>query len=144
MNDGNGHLVERIFEDAEFVKSLGIELTSVGKGWCETRMSVLPAHRQQHGFIHAGIMMTMADHTAGGAAASTVPDDKDVITVENKVTFLRPASGSILTCRGEVLRTGKSLIFAEAEVMDERRVMVAKASSTLSVIPLKAERQHRQ
>ena len=81
--------------------------------------------------------MTLADHTCGGAAASTVPEGRDVITVENKVSFLRPASGQSLICRAEVLRAGKSLIFVEATVMVEReegRMMVAKASSTLAVI----------
>ena len=82
--------------------------------------------------------MTLADHTCGGAAASTVPERRDVITIENKVSFFRPASGPSLVCRAEVLRAGKNLIFVEATVMvesEEERVMVAKASSTLAVIP---------
>jgi len=139
MTEANRSLVERIFQDAEFIRSLGIELTSYGKGWCESRVRASPALQQQHGFIHAGALMTLADHTCGGAAASTVPEDRDVITVENKVSFLRPASGANLICRAEVLRAGRNLVFVEAEVTDEAgdgRVMVAKASSTLAVIPL--------
>src|SRR5277367_3173061 len=119
MADGNRSLVERIFEDAQFVRSLGVELTSVGRGWCEAKLNVSPVLQQQHGFVHAGVLMTLADHTCGGAAASTVPEGKDVITVENKVSFLRPASGSDLICRAEVLRAGRNLIFVEAEVMVE-------------------------
>jgi len=140
MSEANTSLVQQIFESAEFIRSLGIELTSHGKGWCETRVNGSPLHRQQHGFIHAGVLMTLADHTCGGAAASTVGENLDVITVDNKISFLRPASGPNLFCRAEVLRSGKSLVFVEAEVLDERadgRVMVAKASSTLAVIPLK-------
>ena len=142
MRDGNRELVEAIFREAKFVRSLGAELVSFGKGWCESKVDVSPTLQQQHGFIHAGVVMTIADHTCGGAAASTVPEGKDVITVENKISFLRPASGPVLFCRAEVLRAGKSLIFVEAEVMAERpegRVIVAKASSTLAVIPSKRE-----
>ena len=138
MNDGNHSLVQRIFENAEFIRALGIELTSYGTGWCETRVKGLSFLRQQHGLIHAGVLMTLADHTCGGAAASTVAEDRDVITVENKISFLRPASGTNLFCRAEVLRTGRNLVFVEAEIMDEGeegRVMVAKASSTLAVVP---------
>ncbi len=134
-------LVERIFQNAQFVQALGIGLTAWGKGWCETRVKVVPSHRQQHGFIHAGVLMTLADHTCGGAAATTIPDGKDVITVENKISFLRPATGNELICLADVLRTGKNLVFTEAELSvqsDEGKVMVAKASSTLAVIPLKA------
>ena len=138
MTDGNRELVEQIFRDAKFVDSLGIELKSFGVGWCETTVKVSPALQQQHGFIHAGVLMTIADHTCGGAAASTVAEDKDVITVENKTSFLRPATALVFSCRAEVLRAGKNLIFVEAEVAVKRngeRLAVAKTSSTLAVIP---------
>jgi uncharacterized protein (TIGR00369 family) len=142
MSDGNRALVERIFQDAQFIRSLGIELTSCGNGWCEARLKVAPTLRQQHGFVHAGALMTLADHTCGGAAASTMAEDRDVITVETKVSFLRPAAAPELICRAEVLRAGKNLVFVEAEVMvegEKGRQMVAKASSTLAVIPLSAK-----
>src|SRR5262250_1077952 len=82
MTEGNRKLVEQIFQDAKFIQSLGIELVSSGSGWCETRLNCSEEQRQQHGFIHAGVVMTLADHTCGGAAASTVPKGQDVITVE--------------------------------------------------------------
>ena len=135
-------LIGRIFQNAQFVQALGIELSAWGKGWCETRVKVVPSHRQQHGFIHAGVLMTLADHTCGGAAATTIPDGKDVITVENKISFLRPATGEELSCRAEVLRAGKNLVFAEAELSmksEKGKVLVAKASSTLAVIPLNSK-----
>jgi len=139
MSEANGNLVKRIFEDARFVRSLGIELLSFGHGWCETGVKILPALEQQHGLAHAGVIMTLADHTCGGAAASTAPEGQDVITVENKTSFPRPASASVLLCRAQVLRTGKRLIFVEAEVTSEGandKVLIAKASSTLALIPL--------
>jgi len=138
MNDAKiGHL-KTIFERAQFIGLLGIELIAFGDGWCETRVDVTPTLEQQHGFVHAGVLMTLADHTCGGAASTMAPEGQDVITVENKISFLRPATGAVLFCRGEVLRAGKRLIFTEGEVTIERdgkRVVVAKASSTLAVIP---------
>jgi uncharacterized protein (TIGR00369 family) len=101
---------------------------------------VQPPLRQQHGYVHAGALTTIADHTCGGAAVTTVPEGHEVITVENKVSFLRPASGSEVFCRAEVLRAGRTLVFVEAEVMVEGeagRVIVAKACSTLAIIPLR-------
>jgi uncharacterized protein (TIGR00369 family) len=141
MSNENRGAVERVFREAEFVRSLGIELAAHGAGWCETRVKIRPALRQQHGFAHAGVLMTLADHTCGGAA-STVAEDRDVITVENTISFLRPAASAELFCRATVLRAGKNLVFVEAEVMvegDAGRVLVAKMSSTLAVIALKAK-----
>ena len=134
----NVRLVEEIFRDAKFIHALGIELVGCGFGWCESKMAKSEGVEQQHGFVHAGALMTLADHTCGGAAASTMPEGKDVITVENKVSFLRPATGKQMTCRATVLRSGRTLVFVEAEIVVERdgtTAVVAKASSTLAVIP---------
>lgn len=68
-----------------------------------------------------------------------MPEGQDVITVENKMSFLRPASGPVFSCRAQVLRAGRRLIFAEAEVTAKGakdKVMIAKARSTLALIPL--------
>ena len=138
MTEPNSNLVKQIFEKAPFIRELGIELISSGEGWCETRVRVTPTLEQQHGFVHAGVLMTLADHTCGGAAATMAPLGQDVITVENKVSFLRPATGPTLFCRAEVLRAGKTLVFVEAKILREQEndsTIVAKASSTLALIP---------
>jgi uncharacterized protein (TIGR00369 family) len=140
----NNKLVKHIFENARFIRSLGIELISSGNGWCESRIHPTPTLEQQHGLVHAGVLMTLADHTCGGAAATMAPEGQDVITVENKVSFLRPASGAELFCRADVLRAGKRLVFVEAKVTTKQGddcVMVAKTSSTLAFIPLKLPAQ---
>jgi hypothetical protein len=43
----------------------------------------------------------------------------------------------VLVCRAVTLRAGKRIVFVEADVKAETAVLVAKASSTLSFIPLK-------
>jgi uncharacterized protein (TIGR00369 family) len=139
MSDGPRNLVQQIFARAAFIRLLEIELVAFGPGWCETRVSVTQRFQQQHGLVHAGVLMTLADHTCGGAAATLLPEGQDVITVGNNFSFLRPASGRILHCRAQVLRVGQRLAFVEAEVATERnekRVISTKATSTLAIIPL--------
>ena len=125
--------VRSIFEKAPFVQELGIKLTKVSEGSVETELAVKDSFRQQHGFIHAGVIATLGDHTAGGAAR-TVTGDKDVITIEFKINFLRPAKGNKLTCVGKLLRGGKQIATAEAEIFDEQGNLVAKLTETLAVI----------
>ena len=99
-------------------------------------MTVKEDQRQQHGFIHAGVIATLADHTAGGAARA-VSGKQDVITVEFKINFLRPAVGKHLRCHAKVLRAGKSIIVAEAVVFathEGEEKSIAKLTETLSVI----------
>src|SRR2546421_5349124 len=128
--------VRSIFDKANFLQHLGIQLTGTGHGSCETTLTVEEHHLQQHGFVHAGVIATMADHTAGGAARAA-SGEHDVITIEFKVNFLRPASARKLICYGKVLRAGKSVIVAEAEVFavtDSEPKLIAKLTETLAVL----------
>lgn len=127
--------VRRVFERATFVRDLGIEIASCAPGVCETTAAVVPRHAQQDGFVHAGVLATMADHTAGMAAGSLVGEGETILTFEMHVTFLRPARGDSLRCRGTVLKPGRTVTFAEAEVYCGA-TLVAKASVTLAVVPL--------
>ncbi len=128
--------VRAIFEGAAFIQDLGVSLSDLGPGWCETQLALEPRHRQQHGFVHAGVQATVADHTAGAAGMTLVGPGEGVLSVEFKVNLLRPAGGDRLLCRGAVLRGGRSLIVAESEVWAEdaeARTLVAKATVTLAV-----------
>jgi uncharacterized protein (TIGR00369 family) len=89
-------------------------------------------HRQQHGFAHAGVIATLADHVAGGAARSVVAEGENVITIEFKINFLNAAKGDTLNAAGKVLKAGKRIVIAESEVFDGER-LVAKCIETLAV-----------
>lgn len=136
MNAAKAAKVRHIFDNAPFIREMGVELTSIEDGWCETHLVPEYRHRQQHGLIHAGVMATMCDHTAGCAARGKVGMDQDVLTVEFKVNFLRPAVADRLRCRSQVLRAGKTLVVCDSEVYakkESEEKLVAKATVTLAV-----------
>ena len=121
-----------------FIKYCQLEAEAVKKGYFQSKVEIEAHHRQQDGFIHAGMMATMADHTAGYAAFTTVPEILQILTIEFKINFLRPAYGNALTCRSRVIREGNQIIFAESEVFDVRgheELLVAKALVTLMAVP---------
>src|ERR1700693_2151181 len=128
--------VRSIFDNANFVIDLGMRLTRIEDDYFETVLIPGARHRQQHGLIHAGVLATMADHTSGCAARGAVGLDQDVVSVEFKINFLRPAIADRLRCRGHVLRAGRMLVVCEAEVFalkDGEEKLVSKAMVTLAV-----------
>ena len=129
--------VKGIVTGAPFIQYLGIELTEVGPGWCETTLPLKKHHFQQDNFIHAGVLATIADHTAGMASLTLVPEGQIVLTVEFKINILRPAAGEFLKCKAKVLKYGKMITVTESEVFvansDEDK-LVAKASITIANI----------
>ncbi|WP_225782581.1 PaaI family thioesterase [Xenophilus sp. Marseille-Q4582] len=129
--------VARIFEGAPFVTDMGLELVGVGMGWCETALPLGARHLQHGGVAHAGVISTLADHTAGAAAQTVCPPGQTVVTAEFKINLLRPGQGERLECRAVVLKPGRNLHVVEAEVYGQRgeaRVLVAKFNATMAVI----------
>jgi acyl-coenzyme A thioesterase PaaI-like protein len=62
-----------------------------------------------------------------------------VLSIEFKINMLRPATGNLLRCRGEVLKAGRTITVAESWVYASsgaEEKMVAKATVTLAVVPL--------
>ncbi len=130
--------VRAIFERAPFIGELGVALSDLGPGWCESVLRVSPKHLQQDGYIHAGVQATVADHTAGGAAGTVARPGDLVLTVEFKINLLRPARGDRLRCRATVLRNGRTITVAESEVFARNggeEKLVSKATVTLALVP---------
>jgi uncharacterized protein (TIGR00369 family) len=67
--------------------------------------------------VHAGAITAVADSACGYAAASLMPADRDVLTVEFKVNLLSPARGDRFRATGEVVRAGRTLTVCSAEVV---------------------------
>jgi len=120
-----------------FTAYCGLEALEIDEGRLVSRVRIQPQHRQQDGFIHAGLMATLADHSAGYAAYTLVPDDHRILTVEFKVNFLRPASGDELICRAQVIRPGRKLLVCESAVFDrspEGKVEVTRLLATMAAV----------
>jgi uncharacterized protein (TIGR00369 family) len=132
-NTINGKL-ERQF----FMQHLGFKMTSIEEGVIEGELELQDYHKQHKGFVHGGVIATVADIVAGFAAVSLVPSDHHVVTVELKTSYLNPGIGEKLFAKGWVLKQGRKLNFCEAEVYcltaGTEPVLIAKASATMATL----------
>ena len=120
-----------------FIEYCQLKAEVIEKGYFQSTVAIEEHHRQQDGFIHAGVMATMADHTAGYSAFTIVPEDFQILTIEFKINFLKPAFGHSLVCRSRVIREGSQIIISESEVFDIRdgvETLAAKAMVTLMAV----------
>ncbi|MGZ5195988.1 MAG: PaaI family thioesterase, partial [Ramlibacter sp.] len=114
-----------------------IEPTAIGPGECETTLAIAARHLQHGGQVHAGVITTMADHSAGAAAFTLAEPGSSVVTAELKLSLLRAAKGERLVCRAKVIKPGRQLMFTEAEVhcvSGAGSELVAKFSATMAVV----------
>ena len=129
--------VARSFARQGIMETLGATLVGVAPGAVEIALPIGPAVSQQHGFAHAGAVATIADSAAGFAALTLMAPTAGVLTAEFKINLMAPAAGDRLVAAGRVLKPGRTLTFAQAEVHAEAgsaRRLVALLTATLMTV----------
>ena len=126
--------IEQSFAKQTIMALIGAELTRVEPGIIEITLPYRADLAQQHGYLHAGIVTTIADSACGYAAYSLMPPNSEVLSVEFKVNLLRPAKGETFSAVAEVVKSGKTLTVVGADVfgIDEgRRDLIATMLGTM-------------
>ncbi|MEL7527620.1 MAG: PaaI family thioesterase [Pseudomonadota bacterium] len=126
--------VRNSFAAQHFMKHLGAELIHVSPGAVDIELKMCRHLTQQHGFFHAGATSSIADSSAGYAALSLFSADCGVLTSEYKINLLNPAKQDVLIARGRVVKPGRTLTIAKADVYgleDGLQVHVATGLFTL-------------
>ena len=122
------------FARQPFMRLIGAELAEVLPGSVTLRLNHRPELTQQHGFLHGGVVGTLADNACGYAAYTLAEPDSSVLTVEYKLNLLAPAEGEQFCAVAKVLRAGRRLVVAQAEVM-AGGPPVAVALATIRLLP---------
>ena len=135
LNPDYAEAVARSFAEQEIMKLIGACLSVVKPGLVEITLPYRADLSQQHGYLHAGIIATIADSACGYAAFSLMPAGSNVLSVEFKVNLLRPAQGVKFLARAEVIKAGRTLTVVRADVFgiaaNGDRELVATVQGTM-------------
>ena len=102
------------FDRQSAMHTIGGRIDSVEPGRVVLEMPFSSSLTQQHGFIHAGIITTMLDSSAGYAAFSLMPPEAAVLTIEFKTSLIAPAKGELFRFAGQVIKPGRTITFCES------------------------------
>lgn len=121
----------KVLKEQPFSVLLGTELTSFESGKAVLTLAVREELKQQHGFVHGGVVSYLADNALTYAGGSVLGN---CVTSEFKINYVRPAIGEKLIARASVLSSGKKQAVCECKisvVSDKGEVMVAVALGTI-------------
>ena len=122
---------------------IGAELVRVDTGRVEIHLPYRDDIAQQHGYVHGGVVVMIADSASGLAAMTLVAEDVTVLSVQHSTNFLAPAHGERLEAHGHVLKNGRTLLVVEAEVFavrDGHRHLCAKLTQTIMAMAGRSEK----
>ena len=99
-----------------------------------SHLDVRPELLNSDGAVHGGATFSLIDHSLGEAVDSVLAPGENNVTVELKVNYLAPILEGRIDCAARVLRRGRRLVIAEADVHNGGR-LVAKGLGTFAVVP---------
>lgn len=97
------------------IAELGAAFTAYGAGWSEAQWAPTPACCNPGGTVQAGVHSVLLDAVMNFALVASLKPGEHVATLEMKVSTMRPTrAGDRLTVRGEVVRLGRRVAYAQA------------------------------
>lgn len=92
------------------------------------------AHCNSRGFLHRGVVAALADNAMGLSCGKSLPSVEGLVTISLGTDYAGTAhAGQWLQIEPRVLRTGRSVAFADALVTADGQI-VARASATFRVL----------
>ena len=125
------NFAKNILQSQPFSSMLGTELKLFEKGKAILELKIRADLKQQHGFVHGGIISYLADNALTFAGGSVLGDS---LTSEYKINYLRPALGEKLIAKASVLYAGKTQSVCKCEIIvinNEVEKLVAVAQGTI-------------
>lgn len=114
--------------------TVGARIAEVESGHAVVELDAHAGHRHEGGVVQGGIITQIADAAMGMALMTRQADGMANTTIELKINFLRPIVEGRLRAIGRVVEMRKTLLFAEADVLDDQDRLIARASSTCLAI----------
>jgi len=120
---------------AGWMETLGARIVEAEPGRVVLELVAGPQHRHGGGVVQGGVITQIADAAMGMSLATLQDDGMWNTTIELKINFLRPVVEGRLRAIGRVVEMRQTLLFSEADVVDDRDRLVARASSTCMPVP---------
>jgi acyl-CoA thioesterase len=114
-----------------FLDYLGIVSGEMKEGKATLYLDLHHHHMNSWQITHGGVLMTLLDVVMAMAGRSLHDDQKGVVTVEMKTTFLQPGGivGGRLEARGVAFHQSTTMCFCDGEIWSGDK-LVAKAMGT--------------
>ena len=118
-----------------WMRTLGARIAEAEPGRVVLELEAGPKHRHGGGVVQGGVITQIADAAMGMSLATLQEDGMWNTTIELKINFLRPVVEGRLRAVGRVVEMKQTLLFSEADVIDDQDRLVARASSTCMPVP---------
>ncbi len=123
-----------------FTGASGFAVRDFNEGAVTLELTPREELTQFMGYVHAGVVTGLADHAAGAAYGSVLPEGRVCLTIELKINFMKPATGDKLAAEAKVISRGETIGVVQSNVYGEKdgeRTLCATAIVTLRAVSIR-------
>jgi acyl-CoA thioesterase len=121
---------------ADYLDFLGMRLLDLEPGYARLELPFRREMTHSGGVVQGGLITTLADSSIAHATVAALdPATQRTATIELKINFIRPATGTLFTSVAHLIHLGRRTAVGEAEVTDERGRLIAKCLATIALLP---------
>jgi uncharacterized protein (TIGR00369 family) len=124
-----------IIKTSPYPSHMSMALSAIDFDSADITLEIGPCHLQPFGIVHGGVLATLIDTATFWAVFMRIPEDAGLVNIDLKLNYLKPVVNGRLTARGLAIRSGKSISYSEARVLDVGGEVIAHGTSTLMTLP---------
>ena len=109
-------VVRASFAQQGLMRTLGAGIASVVAGSVVIEVAFAAGVSQQQGYFHGAVLGAIGDSAGGYSALTLLPAGSEVVSIEYKINFLKPAVGEVLRATGRVVRSGRSVSVCQVDI----------------------------
>lgn len=99
-----------------FMDFCGIEAVRAEHDDCEVKMTITATDKNTHGFVHGGLLFTLADCVAGLTARS---DGRNYVTQSAHINFIKNLTEGTIHAYGMTLSRGRTIVIIRVQIKSE-------------------------
>ncbi len=116
-----------------FLEYIGCIVEESSKDKAVLSINIEPKHLQHMGYIHGGVISTLADNTGWFVIAPYLTSSQTAMTQELTVNYLYPGKAEKLSAIGQLIKMGKRTAFVEVKLYCNE-ILIATSSSHLVIL----------
>ncbi|MCI0331379.1 MAG: PaaI family thioesterase [candidate division Zixibacteria bacterium] len=125
----------KVFSRVPLLRHFKLKLQAVRPGCARITVRFAPHLAQVHGFMHGGVVATIADTAATYASNTLLFPERETITVELKINYVAPVKTKTAVAEAVVLHSGNKTSISEVKVFDSKKKLCAVVLITNLILP---------
>ena len=129
-----------IVNSSPYPSHMSMRLASIDLDRATIELDLGQCHLQPYGNVHGGVLATLVDTATFWSVFMRIPEDAGLVNIDLKLNYLKAVQKGRLRAEGAAIRSGKSISYSEARVVDAEGDLIAHGTSSLMILPGKGLR----